>query len=102
MSGRILSYHRIHISTGNFNARPGKKAAGIWAIKSLAGSLQSPVLGEAPGMAQVYGLYLPSQGRRRGCGGSNQGETAETARICPPARPIATGRSSAAAESVSE
>lgn len=43
---------------------------------------------QAPGLlkarrALVYGVYLPSQCRRRGGGGSNQGETAEMTRLHP-------------------
>lgn len=71
-------------------------------LKNLTGSLQSPVLGEAPQMALVYGIYLHPQGRRRDCGGSNQGEIAKTAWLCPLAHLIMMGRSSMAAKSVSE
>lgn len=81
--GPMLTSHRVSDSEGNFNAHPGKETAGAWAIKSLAGSLQSPVLGEAPRMVPVYGVYLLSQGRRRGCGGSNQGKTPKMARLRP-------------------
>lgn len=102
MTRLMLTSHCVAVSEGSSDTRPGKQASGAWAIKSLVGSLQSSVLGEVSWVALVYGVYLPPQGRRRGCGGSNQGEMVETVWLHSPAWLIATGRSSTAAKSVSE
>lgn len=102
MTGLMLTSHRVVVSEGSSGARPGKQAAGTWAIESLVGSLQSSVLGEVSWVALVCGVYLPPRGRRRGCGGSNQGEMAETLWLHSPAWLIAMGRSSTSAKSVSE
>lgn len=53
-------------------------------------------------MSSVYGVYLPPQGRRKGCEGSNQDELAKTERLRSSVWPVAVGRSFRAAQPARE